>query len=277
MQLNETQIVIRERPFIDILDLSLRVARAYAGPLCVAFFAGIVPFFVLNTWLLSEFITTGLEISISPWYGFWLMILVVWEIPLATAPATLFLGQALFESEQSPGMVAARRVVGDLWRVLPQVLFYNVLVRPFLVLPVFTWIWLFSSRAYLNEVILLERNPFRQTSLERPSTSRRARALHASHSGDILTRWIFSVLVGILLYLVFIGSIWIVHGLLFDGWDFDALIVHYAQLALWMVVCFFTVVRFLSYLDLRIRREGWEVELLLRSEHARLTKSPSTG
>ena len=54
MQLNETQIVIRERPFIDILDLSLRVSCAYAGPLCVALLVGIVPFYALNTWLLSR-------------------------------------------------------------------------------------------------------------------------------------------------------------------------------------------------------------------------------
>ena len=276
MQLSETQIVIRERPFIDILDLSLRVMRAYAGQLCVALLVGIVPFYALNTWLLSAFVKTGLEMEISGWYGFWLMILIVWEIPLATAPATLLLGHVLFEREPSPGRVAAGRVLSDLWRVLPQVIFYHVLVRPFLVLPIFTWIWLFTSRVYLGEVILLERNPFRQSSPERPSTSRRARALHSSHSGDILLRWIISALVGWILYVVFIVSIWILHGLLFGGWDFNALIIHYVQFALWLVVGFFAVVRFLSYLDLRIRREGWEVELLLRSEHARLTKSPST-
>ena len=41
-------------------------------------------------------------------------------------------------------------------------------------------------------------------------------------------------------------------------------------IAVWLVVGFFTVVRFLSYLDLRIRREGWEVELSPRAEAARL-------
>ncbi len=276
MQLNETQIVIRERPFIDILDLSLRVSRAYAGPLCVALLVGIVPFYALNTWLLSAFVKTGLEMDISGWYGICLVILVVWEIPLATAPATLLLGHALFENEPLPGRVAAGRVLSDLWRVLPQVIFYHVLVRPFMVLPIFTWIWLFTSRAYLGEVILLERNPFRQSSSERPSTSRRVRALHSSHSGDLLSRWFASLGVGMTLYAAFIGSIWILHGLLFGGWGVDALIIHYAQFALWLVVGFFAVVRFLSYLDLRIRREGWEVELLLRSEHARLTKSPTT-
>jgi hypothetical protein len=36
------------------------------------------------------------------------------------------------------------------------------------------------------------------------------------------------------------------------------------------VVAFFAIVRFLSYLDLRIRHEGWEVELLMRAEAVRL-------
>ena len=36
------------------------------------------------------------------------------------------------------------------------------------------------------------------------------------------------------------------------------------------VVAFMAVVRFLSYLDLRIRHEGWEVELLMRAEAQRL-------
>jgi hypothetical protein len=42
------------------------------------------------------------------------------------------------------------------------------------------------------------------------------------------------------------------------------------QAAFWLVIAYFTVVRFLSYLDQRIRAEGWEVELLLRAERARL-------
>ena len=40
--------------------------------------------------------------------------------------------------------------------------------------------------------------------------------------------------------------------------------------AMWLVFAFFAVVRFLAYLDLRIRREGWEVELMMRAEHTRL-------
>ena len=46
----------------------------------------------------------------------------------------------------------------------------------------------------------------------------------------------------------------------------------YLQVAIWTVVHFFSVVRFLGYLDLRIRREGWEVELQLRAEAARMER-----
>jgi hypothetical protein len=41
---------------------------------------------------------------------------------------------------------------------------------------------------------------------------------------------------------------------------------------LWIVGGYMTVVRFLGYLDLRIRREGWEVELTMRAEAARLAR-----
>ncbi len=55
------------------------------------------------------------------------------------------------------------------------------------------------------------------------------------------------------------------------AWD-AAMYTIYGPLALWLVVGYFTVVRFLAYLDLRIRREGWEVELMMRAEQTRLMK-----
>ena len=44
------------------------------------------------------------------------------------------------------------------------------------------------------------------------------------------------------------------------------------QAAIWLVVVFFTIARFLNYLDQRIRNEGWEVELALRAEGERLAR-----
>ena len=36
------------------------------------------------------------------------------------------------------------------------------------------------------------------------------------------------------------------------------------QLALWLAIAFFTVARFLTYIDHRIRKEGWEIKLRLQ-------------
>jgi len=46
----------------------------------------------------------------------------------------------------------------------------------------------------------------------------------------------------------------------------------YYQLLLWSIVGYTAVLRFLSYLNLRIRREGWDVELQVRAERARLAR-----
>ena len=41
-------------------------------------------------------------------------------------------------------------------------------------------------------------------------------------------------------------------------------------LALWLIGILVTVFRFLGYLDTRIRLEGWEVELRVKAEAARM-------
>ena len=54
MQLDDYRIAIRERNYLDLLDLALRVVRAHALPLLAAFVVGVAPFMLLNAWLLSD-------------------------------------------------------------------------------------------------------------------------------------------------------------------------------------------------------------------------------
>lgn len=266
MQLDKARIVVRERSFLDVLDLTLQVIRRCAGPLAVALAVGIVPVFLFNAYWLS-----GWEEPDDTWGFPWAYMLllplwVLWEIPLATAPATLYLGQFVFQERPS-----ASRVATEFVKSLPQLVLYQVLFRAVLVWLVVTWLWLFSQYNYLNEVILLERNPLRQKSPARPSTQRRCQTLHSRVGGDLLARSIGSAAIGGLLLLSFWGSIWAFRRLLFGESDIPvAMFTHYFQASLWLVVGFFTVARFLSYLDLRIRREGWEVELVMRAESQRL-------
>ena len=274
MQLDRTRIAIRERDFADVLDLSLHVIRAYAGPLAIALAVGIVPMFVLNCYLLTDVADpTFLDIEGAGWFMFLSLLLVMWEVPIATAPATLFLGRALFENQTSPGKIAA-----DFFKSLPQLVLYQVLFRALLVAPVLPWPWLFTQRAYLNEVILLERNPMFRRRKHGPSTESRCQALHWGWGGDLFARWLAVAGLGAIMVGLGWGVLGVASGALMTQWDWDVVWgVHFYHAALWCVVGFFSVVRFLSYLDLRIRREGWEVELVMRAEGARLGRTIESG
>ena len=277
MQLDRTRIAIRERSYPDLLDLALWVIRAHALPLCVALVAGVAPFALLNAWLLGGLAYHDFELGFPFAYVFWMLVLVVWQIPLATAPVTAYLGKALF-AERPP----ARDVAADLLRSLPQLLLFQGIVRGLLTLPIVTWFILFGSWPYLNEVILLDRNPLRAARPGQMTTYRRVVTLHRGYSGDLMVRWLGAAGVALLLGAALLLSFAMLRSLLVMHVDWNQWLTHgqvdmpmytiYYPLTLWLVAGFLAVVRFLGYLDLRIRREGWEVELLLRAEGARLAR-----
>jgi hypothetical protein len=97
--------------------------------------------------------------------------------------------------------------------------------------------------------------------------------MHARSFGTLFTRWLGSLVLGTGLILVIWASIWWLRGWLTFRFDItEAMYSVYLQVAVWTVIGYFTVVRYLSYLDLRIRSEGWEIELAMRAEAARLTR-----
>lgn len=277
MQLDQTRIPIRERTYFNVLDLALRVSREHAAPLMVTTLLGAGPMFLFNTWLIGPYDPTSEPLD--PAWGFvryatWLTLLVLWQIPLASAPTTLYLGQVLFMQKPEP-----RRLAGLYLKSLPQLLFFQAFLRGLFTLfcgfAVFMhWFW-----PYLTEVILLERNPFTsgRTGI---STMKRAQNLHAYNAGDLFGRWMLATAIGF----VWIVALWLalfsLRSLLTGETSFatewlgyNTVWVLLLQVAVWLVIAFFNVARFLSYLDLRIRNEGWEVELRLRAESARLARS----
>jgi hypothetical protein len=134
------------------------------------------------------------------------------------------------------------------------------------------WLAVYIIWPYQNEVLLLERTPWR-TQRGRAGTWSRTRNMHAQGSSSQFGRWIVSLTIAALLIVTsFAGMDWIRSTLSFDwqedAWTYQLLL----PLAAWIVIGYFATVRFLSYLDLRIRTEGWEVELLLRAEGARLAR-----
>ena len=269
MQLDKTRIAIRERSFPDILDLALHVIRRYAPALAVAFVAGVLPLALLNHWLLSDYLNDfDIDDAPSGWYFYFLLVLLIWETPLATAPITLYLGQALF-SEQ-PG---AGRLFKDLLASLPQLILFQVVLRGLLSCTPFTWPVLFLVWPYLNEIILLERNPWRKRGPYGTSTATRSSNMHARNRGELFNRWLGALVIGAGLIGAVAITCWYLRMLLAYEMRVDrTMYTVYLQGAIWLVVGYFAVVRFLSYLDLRIRTEGWEVELIMRAEAARLTR-----
>lgn len=267
MQFDDNHIEIRERDLLDVLDLSLRVCRAYAGPLVGALATGVIPAMAFNAWLLSDLADFDIEWGTPFQYVFYMLLLVLWEMPLVTAPMTLYLGGALFGDRPRPREIAAQFV-----RSLPQMLLFQGVLRAVLILPI-TWIVLFAVWPYLGEVILLERNPIRGKPGRQVTTWQRRKRMHEGYVAELFARWLGTAAAGVLLFLSVWFSISMAAGTLVNEWEFSGTVFTvFFPLAMWLVVGYLTVARFLGYLDLRIRREGWEVELSMRAEKTRLTR-----
>ncbi len=268
MNFDTTHILIRERGFAEILDLALRLFAAHWRPLLLAGVAGIAPWALLNLALLDGFLTDT-ELWQDPGqYVMWMAALMFLEAPLATAPMTLYLGQATFTQSFS-----AKRIASEYWRSLPQMVWYQVVWRGVLMLLFITAAIPHIWWPYLSELVLLERNPFFGQRNQSLTTRRRSRNLHRGVAGELLGRWVASLLVGALLFTAIAGGSRVVLWQLTGYWTTELVTFRVLlPLAGWLVLGYFAVVRFLAYLDLRIRREGWEVELSLRSEAARLAK-----
>ena len=274
MQLDKTRIAVRERGYLDILDLALHVVWSYSWPLVIASVAGAAPMIALNYWLLGDMVVWSEEYGADP--EFWSSatayvllqgMLIYVEMPLATAPITLLLGQAMFLETPGGGQIAR-----DWLRSLPQLLVCQVLLRGLFLMLVVTAIIPFVAWPYLNEIILLERNRLFARGSAGTTTFRRSTYLHSNNTGDLFGRWLISLLIGLPLTGSLFFSVGSVRSVLVGDWRPDLTLLLDFPIAAWAVVSFFTVVRFLAYLDLRIRNEGWDVELTMRAEAARLTR-----
>jgi hypothetical protein len=125
-------------------------------------------------------------------------------------------------------------------------------------------------RPYVTEVILLERTPVKSDG-KRIDFSKRTNALHADASSELFGRSLVTgIWSGLLACCLFSGFLTADLLLSLRGdsqFPFGCL---YWNIALWLVAGFTSVVRFLSYIDLRIRQEGWAVELRVRAEVSRI-------
>ena len=266
MRYDRTLIQIRERSFLDLLDLALYVARARPKVLGLTALVGIAPWAALNYWLLSD-----PDLPPSLW-----VVLLIFEAPWATAPLTLVLGDLMFGvPPRLPRMLKALLVS------LPAMILSQVIVRGVLLVTIVGYPFMPSQYAFLNEVILLERlGTFRRRKRQQRSDDEsmfiRLRTLSRGFEGEFFVRWLVQIFIGLTFALCFwmcsktLGSTLIGNEL---TWyqpglnDLDGLIF---QTAVWISVAFFGVYRFFAYIDRRIRLEGWELDLRIKAVARRL-------
>ncbi|MFO7907134.1 MAG: hypothetical protein ACQESR_12115 [Planctomycetota bacterium] len=298
MELDKTRIVVRERDVFDILDLALQVLRLHFVPLCITLFMGAFPWAILNHLLLRWMLPGEVNVldSMEPLGGhvryLWTMIVLVGiQAPMASSFSTMYLGKALFV--ERPRLWDT---VSDVLRMLPRLTWFHVFLRgillaiclviaidrnsPFsmaetLLLLLFAAVMLRRATCpFLNEIILLERNPVGSKKPGVVTIRRRLVMLHGAAS-----RWTvgLTILVGLYALGLALGlavALHAVQGVLFGEWNWHRIGPLFLwPLAMWGTVAYTTVVRFLGYLDLRIRHEGWEVELRMRAEENRLAES----
>lgn len=298
MELDKTRIVVRERDVWDILDLALRVLRLNFVPLCVTTFIGAFPWAIINYLSLRSLLSTDVNIldSTEPLgsyvrYLWIMMVLVGIQAPMASIFSTVYLGKSLFV-ERPPLWPTMTDVLG----MLPRLTWFHVFLRG--ILPAMLLVFLIDrntvfSRAetllcllfaavmlrratapFLNEIILLERNPVGSRKPDAMTIRRRLVMLHGAARRSTMGSTIVVGLYALGLAVGLAVAFHALQGVLFGRWNWRGMGPLFVwPLAMWGTVAYTTVVRFLSYLDLRIRHEGWEVELRMRAEENRLAES----
>lgn len=250
LAMDRTLVQIRERSFLGLLDLALVVVRCRPVTLGLTALTGVAPWVALNAWLVAR--NPELEPIL-------LLLLVALEAPVATAPLTMMLGGLMFGERPTVG-----QILGSLFRNAPALLVYQGLLRGLLMMTGFFSPLIPARLGFLNEVILLERGRWL-------SAVRRSAALCGDQGGALFGRWLAQGVFGAM----FVGAFWVASAsglemlaggdLTWEEPEWAALTGLRAQVGIWIAVAFFAVVRFLTYMDQRIRLEGWEVELRLRA------------
>lgn len=256
MRPDRLHIAVRPRGILECLDLAVLFCSRRPLGVALAAAAGAVPCMLLNRLLLtapgedSELLTC---------------LFLAIEAPWAAVPLTLFLGQAVF-TERFSWTLAMRSFLGG----LPALVLFQGVLRGICLVTIVLAPIAFVSMYHLDSIILLER----------PGLSRvwsRRTALNMRGTGHVLGLVIVQAIV------LFVGVVLLAG--LFDAvasaWrgfaprlqvtesEFTVLesagLPLSAAAAFWIVSSFLTVFQFFTYLDTRIRREGWDVELKLRS------------
>ena len=260
MNLDAARIVLRPRGVSEIFDLALRFATAPAAKL----YAKLAAITLLPAWALCVAARYALEFE---WAGVWTLALLL-VTPLQGV-FTVAIGRMMFAEEVSP-----REVLGQYFRRLPAYLGTLIVSRmmigvasiaAFLLVPPF---WMWARCMYVHAACLLEQagpvdaigRAARMVARNLVSAVGSLLLLSLAGAGFIFVAETL-INVGLFEFMLQVGRPF---GSLFDTGGSVA-----ALAGLFLAVPYWTTVRFLSYIDLRTRRDGWDVQLRFMAIQAR--------
>jgi len=303
MQLDKTAIVISQRSAVDLIDLSLIVVRNYWQPIAFFAFIGILPFAIVDLvlmWPLTQYETmliASRDIGTADAYRFrYLCIitsLILIQSPLALSAVTYFIGQAVFTERPT-----ARQVLAAVWTRMGSLifvlgflrmslvcfvpalfLFLDPIFRPEIEIPLYlvclcSVVFLVRGfRPFAPEILLLERCPI-FISKKRPESlayGRRSRWIHSSLYNELFGVHLSVTLIEIMTAVSMLMSMVFLIGVLTGIWQWGLWMdLFLYPLTIWVISTWGAIIRFLLYMNSRIRTEGWEIELRLKAEAQRL-------
>ncbi len=284
MRFDKTFIAIRDRSILEIFDLSLLVVTDHFQALFWLLVIGATPWVSLDWWLVGWMSDTD---DLTGLYYWVMLLLIVSQAQIGTSFMTHYLGQAMFVGR--PGIWKTVKSVfgtgvyfwwshGVLRMVIPVVLCCGLvnqdnpetaLLFGLFLIPGLAAIGLGvrALRPFVSEILLLEKTPISSRDDKQVCFQRRSRTLHVAGNSDLFGRFVISAMIALplgfacLALFITIDSVLNVRSS--SGRSF---LPYYWILAQWMVAGFICVARFLSYIDTRIRQEGWAVELRMRAE-----------
>ncbi|HBT76418.1 MAG TPA: hypothetical protein DEB39_05715 [Planctomycetaceae bacterium] len=269
-RLDQHSIVIRKRTLAELIDLALKMGRLECVALLTLFLPPAILFFLLNRLLLgSPTDWVGLD-DMNEYYGFYLYViallgLMILELPFASSLMRCWMGLRTFSRDRRPTLFEAFL---EWFAAMPQLMVFHLLLAP-----------LFLFHLFLPEVILLEKTPFRRTPQRPSSTIRRTRQLHKGQAGETIAFFFASLIFGT----------WICGGLVLVAWmlvratfgriaeeragEIAFYIQNVVPVLLWFLLWFIAILQFLRYIDLRVEKEGWDVDLTFRIERGRMQRN----
>ena len=291
MRFDKTFIAIRDRSILEIFDLSLHVVKDHFKSLFWLLVIGAAPWIALDLWLIGWMIDNE---EFQGFYYWSMLMLIVSQAQVGTTFMTHYLGQAMFVGR--PGVWATVRDVFKtspfLWwnhgafRLVVPVAFGCLLINPndwdsaiavgALLMPLLVGIGVLvrAFRPFVSEILLLERTPISNKDETKVHFSKRSKALHNAASSDLFGRFVTAAFLSLPLgFACFSMFVTIDSVLNIRANSESSNLPYYWVVALWIISGFISVTRFLSYIDIRIRQEGWAVELRMRAEGQRLLEA----